>query len=885
MQQQPDLSSLQAFLDASMSSDPLVVQPDDQDTQGMSFADLFSHYLAPEVAKLPPSSAASTSSGTPAGGDAFTASLPFAGQTAAGLGATASTFDPSTFMPSTMPGSPFSPESDDQRSSSSSAAGGGGLHDRSPVSLADLDFSTAPVLSGSIDGFAIDPSVFEAPQTSTSSAALGFDAEGLFGLPPAPAPQTATQMTPVVLPPLPDLPVAPPAPVTASGRPKRSVVHSVIREQPEEEEEERDVAARERHSKHYNDDDEDENMYSSDASSRAGGRSSQVGTSANTRTSRTRRPTKKGRSASPSVSVSGTATGDEDQPSARKLARTSVVPLASSTLHRTAANSHLPPVPMWADKPDPKEYAKLSSKEKRQLRNKISARNFRHRRKEYLTTLEDEISTRDTLISELQDEVGVIRAENTGLRTEVATLREQWQNLLDKLSSMTTPPAAAAAGTTAAGLGTNPPRVIASAASAGAAAAVKQEDAGEAIVMPDSNSAISSRRIGTRSTSGIQVPNLAKDVAPLSRRAGGGGGNSSWAASAGSFMSVHTTLVPDVNFTNLADGLHGKPSLAASSPFSNQSFNPAMNALTASQLASLPAMTAHTRSGLAATTATGGTGRHNSTDSNNSARPAAPQPPSGTFQDLFASNPFYLRPETLDQSRAALYGKLANNAAGLLAAQKQAGEQSSPTAEQQQQATRDERQYLPIPTGFRPAFFTSPKVAASSSTASELLAFQSPSSAAAAAASSVPATPTLSHQEAVELRQQATLAHVAHLANQTLVQRMASSFWDAFVGPAPNAAAAAGAVGAKSLDAEKVKAVLLGHARVQVVPNSPPVAPTAPMSTPTSGLDALERQMGALSVGVPAAAGAGASRSDESAAERCSFAQVGRRWLTGEKRA
>ena len=47
------------------------------------------------------------------------------------------------------------------------------------------------------------------------------------------------------------------------------------------------------------------------------------------------------------------------------------------------------------------------------------ARNFRHRRKEYLTTLEDEISTRDTIISELQDKVGVIRAENTGLRTEL----------------------------------------------------------------------------------------------------------------------------------------------------------------------------------------------------------------------------------------------------------------------------------------------------------------------------------------------------------------------------------------------------------------------------------------------------------------------------------
>lgn len=313
------------------------------------------------MAKLPPSSSSTTA---PSSGHGFTAAaseLP--------------SFDPSTFMPSTMPGSPFSPESDDQRSSTSSSGLNGGLHDRSPVSLADLDFTTAPVLSGSSEGFAIDPSVFEAPT-------FGYDADAILALPdlsssslsvPAPNASTSTaatapdlsQMTPAVLPPLPSLPVAPPAPVTASGRPKRSVVHSVIREQPEEEEEAEvvDVARGGDH-----DDNDDENMYSSDASSSAAGRRNQPAT----RGSRTRRPTKKLRSASPSVSVSGTITGDEDQPSARKLARTSVVPLASATLHKTAANSHLPPVPMWADKPDPKEYAKLSSKEKRQLRNKIS---------------------------------------------------------------------------------------------------------------------------------------------------------------------------------------------------------------------------------------------------------------------------------------------------------------------------------------------------------------------------------------------------------------------------------------------------------------------------------------------------------------------------------
>lgn len=433
--------------------------------------------------------------------------------------------------------------------------------------------------------------------------------------------------------------------------------------------------------------------------------------------------------------------------------------------------------------------------------------------------------------------------------------------MLDKLSSMTTPPAAATSTAAATGLGTNPPRVIASTS----AAAVKQEEGAE-IIVPETTSTTttSTRRVGTRSTSGIQVPNLSKDVAPLSRRSNSSNSKNNWGAAAGSFMSVHTTLVPEVpNFINLADGLHGKPSLsvsagAASSPFSNQSFNPAMNALTPSQLASLSAMTAHTRSGPAAAASNDASSR--------------PQQPNGTFQDLFASNPFYLRPDALDQSRAALYGKLANNAAGLLAAQKQAGEQPTQN-DQQQQSTRDERAYLPIPNGFRPAFFTSPKASTSSSTtASELLAFQSPSAAAAAAAaaSSIPSAPTLSHQEAVEFRQQATMAQVAHLANQTLVQHLATSFWDAFVGPAPSG-------GDRSLDTDKIKAVLLGQARVQVVPNS-----TSPVLTPTSlaepsGLDALERQMSALEVG-----GAGSSRSESP--ERCSFAQIGRRWLTGEKR-
>lgn len=81
--------------------------------------------------------------------------------------------------------------------------------------------------------------------------------------------------------------------------------------------------------------------------------------------------------------------GSPDIDGSRKAPRTSVSQFAGA-LHATntahagetgVAGHPLAPVPDWLDRPDDDSYAKLSSREKRQLRNKISARNFRHRRK------------------------------------------------------------------------------------------------------------------------------------------------------------------------------------------------------------------------------------------------------------------------------------------------------------------------------------------------------------------------------------------------------------------------------------------------------------------------------------------------------------------------
>jgi hypothetical protein len=67
-------------------------------------------------------------------------------------------------------------------------------------------------------------------------------------------------------------------------------------------------------------------------------------------------------------------------------------------------------------RPSPEEYKKLSSKEKRQLRNKLSARAFRTRRKDYIGTLEGHIKDRDDVIDEMRSELVHTRNENRSLR-------------------------------------------------------------------------------------------------------------------------------------------------------------------------------------------------------------------------------------------------------------------------------------------------------------------------------------------------------------------------------------------------------------------------------------------------------------------------------------
>ncbi|GJJ10581.1 hypothetical protein Clacol_004808 [Clathrus columnatus] len=158
-------------------------------------------------------------------------------------------------------------------------------------------------------------------------------------------------------------------------------------------------------------------------------------------------------------------------------------------------------------RPSPEEYKKMSSKEKRQLRNKISARNFRVRRKEYIATLEGDIADRDSLIEAIRSELGSTKLENDALRQEVEALKRA---MLEGRANPDLPPPAPLT-----------PAAIAN--------------------------TIQSKRPSTR----LSKPNTQKDLPPTSPRAsaarafwGGRGGNNVFGA--GGVTSVHATLVPDL---------------------------------------------------------------------------------------------------------------------------------------------------------------------------------------------------------------------------------------------------------------------------------------------------------------------------------------------------
>jgi len=79
--------------------------------------------------------------------------------------------------------------------------------------------------------------------------------------------------------------------------------------------------------------------------------------------------------------------------------------------------------------PDSETYAALSARERRQVRNKISARNFRLRKKEYMSMLEEQVRAQQEEIREWRRRVEEVEVEKEGLKKEVEVYRKAFEQL------------------------------------------------------------------------------------------------------------------------------------------------------------------------------------------------------------------------------------------------------------------------------------------------------------------------------------------------------------------------------------------------------------------------------------------------------------------------
>ncbi|KAJ7199169.1 hypothetical protein GGX14DRAFT_662207 [Mycena pura] len=438
-------------------------------------------------------------------------------------------------------------------------------------------------------------------------------------------------------------------------------------------------------------------------------------------------------------------------------------------------------------RPAPEVFAKMTSKEKRQLRNKISARNFRVRRKEYISTLEENIAERDHLLDAIRAELGSTQSENVALRQEIAALK---RTLLENRGPAPVLP---------------PPAPLSVSSSP--------------ILSATSTPVASTSKEAT--TSALPPLNTHKDLSATSQRFWGG-----VTPLGGGYTSVHTARIPDL--------LGASP--FASSPFASamgqespaarhqqENLNPALNGGKVAEVL---------RTGIGLGLGTGA-------------------PNASATGDAFGdANPFTVRNLDayrmhLWSRMAAQYRFNKEHGA---ASNKDADTSPSPFASAGSWKAHSPPHSPPFPLsglagGLRPKYFQSPS-------ANGLAASFSGLSLSGKGASLPTPAPTPTASLRAKEKERETAMYAA-LASQTLVRRLGSAFWDAFSGherPSSSSSSSSASASASrgGWDAEKVRKVLEGKAVVRVVdvePAPPKPAAAAPAATQRCSVEECMRSL------------------------------------------
>ncbi|PPQ67329.1 hypothetical protein CVT26_007250 [Gymnopilus dilepis] len=490
-------------------------------------------------------------------------------------------------------------------------------------------------------------------------------------------------------------------------------------------------------------------------------------------------------------------------------------------------------------RPSPEVFAKMTSKEKRQLRNKISARNFRIRRKEYIATLEGDIAERDRMLDHFRTQLGSRESENFALRQEIAALKKA---LLDGRGGPINLP---------------PP------------APLPETSAAEALALASASTVSTSTSNALAPSSPLLTPNTQKDL-PSSPRLGANAANRFWGGVAGAsglggggYTPVHTTLVPDVGSVlrrgllqeNMNPALNGNGSNNANT-VDRSKVNMNMNStlsgfdgfadLNPFTMKTLDAYRMHLWGKMAQQQAhnashPGHNGNNGySPSSSATSSPSSSPSPQGHHSSLPSGLAGNLRPHFFSPSAKGNLGYSGSSYGSTLSA------------------------------------LLSGKAASTSSVGSGAGAYPSPpaspqlnpkgsSSTSSSSSSAQKEREREREREAMQRREKEHQhAMLAAMASQTILGKLGQAFWDAFTGHSGSSPVGAGGAGGASSshatlggssggvvnkgdwDTDKVQRVLSGRAVLRVVDVEP-----LPSSSSASGAVAAKEAAGAREVGMP----------------------------------